>query len=96
MPVYLIADISLRDPERYREYVENVPRLIEKNGGQYRVRGGDTQVLEGTWTPSRLIVLEFPDRASALAFYNGPEYEPYKALRHSISEGNLVIVEGCG
>ena len=95
MSVYLIADVALRDPESYREYVENVPPLIEKHGGRYRVRGGDTQVLEGEWTPSRLIVLEFPDRAAALAFYNGQEYEPYKALRHSISDSNLVIVEGC-
>lgn len=94
MPVYLIADITVHDAERYREYVENVPALIRKHGGVYRVRGGDLQILEGDWSPSRLIVLEFPDRDAALAFHNDPEYEPYRNLRQSISDSNLVIVDG--
>ena len=94
MPVYLIADITVHDAERYREYVENVPALIRKHGGVYRVRGGDLQILEGDWCPSRLIVLEFPDRDAALAFHNDPEYEPYRNLRQSISDSSLVIVDG--
>ena len=94
MPVYLIADITVHDAERYREYVENVPALIRKHGGVYRVRGGDLQILEGDWSPSRLIVLEFPNRDAALAFHNDPEYEPYRNLRQSISDSNLVIVDG--
>ena len=94
MPVYLIADITVHDAERYREYVENVPALIRKHGGVYRVRGGDLQILEGDWSPSRLIVLEFPDRDAALAFHNDPEYEPYRNLRQSISDSSLVIVDG--
>ena len=95
MSAYLIADIVLHDAERYQEYVANVPALIEKHGGVYRVRGGHSEVLEGGWTPSRLVVLEFPDRAAAQGFYNDRDYEPYKALRHSISDCSVVIVEGC-
>lgn len=96
MPAYLIADITVRDPERYREYVENVPALVRKHGGVYRVRGGDLERLEGEWSPSRLIVLEFPDRNAALAFYNDRAYEPYRRLRQSISDSNLVVVDGFG
>jgi uncharacterized protein (DUF1330 family) len=96
MSVYLIANIDLHDAARYKEYVERVPALIEKHGGRYRVRGGDSVVLEGGWSPSRLIVLEFPDRARALAFYNDPDYGPYKSLRQSISDSSLILVEGCG
>lgn len=96
MPAYMIADIELNDPERYRDYVEHVPALIEKHGGKYCVRGGESEVLEGSWVPARLIVLEFPDRAAALAFYNDPQYEPYKRLRRSISESDVVIAEGYG
>lgn len=96
MPAYLIANIDLHDVERYKDYVEHVPALIEKHRGKYRVRGGDSQVLEGSWSPSRLIVLEFPDRDAALAFYNDPEYEPYKSLRQSISDSSLILVDGYG
>ena len=94
MPAYLIADIELHDPERYKDYVAHVPALIEKHGGTYRVRGGDTRVLEGDWSPSRLIVLEFPDRASALAFYDDPDYAQYKRLRRAVSTSSLILVEG--
>lgn len=94
MSTYLIADIELHDTDKYKEYVEHVPAVIAKHGGKYLVRGGDSQVLEGSWSPARLIVLEFPDRQAALAFYGDPDYAPYKALRHSISDSKLVVVEG--
>tara|TARA_Y100000590_G_scaffold456922_3_gene608451 strand:- start:96 stop:386 length:291 start_codon:yes stop_codon:yes gene_type:complete len=92
---YLIADINLHDIKRYEVYVRNVPALVERHGGKYQVRGGDVEVLEGDYHPSRLIVLEFPDRSAALAFYNDPDYEPYKKLRHSVSNATLVLVHGC-
>jgi len=95
MPAYLIADIEVRDPERYREYVAHVPALIAKHGGKYRVRGGESLVLEGRWSPSRFIVLEFPDRQAALAFYEDPAYAPYKSLRHSAAEASVILVDGC-
>jgi uncharacterized protein (DUF1330 family) len=95
MPTYLIANIELHDVKRYKDYVEHVPALIAKHGGKYRVRGGDSQVLEGAWSPSRLIVIEFPSREAALAFYNDADYEPYKSLRQSVSDSSLVLVDGC-
>ena len=96
MAAYLIADIDVREPERYKAYVESVPVLIAKHGGTYRVRGGEATTLEGEWSPARLIVLEFPDRAAALAFYNDPEYAPFKTLRQSVTDTQLVLAEGHG
>ncbi len=93
MSTYLIADITMRDPEGYKEYAAKVPSLIEKHGGKYLVRGGTTEVLEGDWVPARLIVIEFPDRRAALSFYNDPVYEPLKKLRLSTSCGNLILAE---
>lgn len=94
MPAYLIADIELHDAERYKDYVEHVPALIEKFGGRYLVRGGRTQVLEGSWTPSRLIVLEFPDRDAVLGLYEDEEYAPYRDLRQSIASTDLILADG--
>lgn len=94
MTAYLIADIRVRDAERYRDYVAKVPALIAKHGGQYRVRGGAVDVLEGTWSPDRLVIIEFPDRAAALAFYDDPAYAPLKALRQAITTSAVALVEG--
>jgi uncharacterized protein (DUF1330 family) len=94
MPAYLIANIKLHDAERYRDYLDHVPALIHKHRGKYIVRGGNSQVLEGDWSPSRLVILEFPDREAALAFYEDPEYERYRSLRQSITDSRVIIVDG--
>ena len=94
MAAYLIANITVHDAEQYQDYVANVPALIEKHGGRYCVRGGDPEVLEGGWTPSRFIVLEFPNREAAMALYSDPEYQPYKSLRQSVTDSSLIVVDG--
>lgn len=91
---YLIADIRVDDVDRYQDYVANVPALVARHGGRYRVRGGAVDVLEGPWSPGRLVILEFPDRAAALAFYNDPAYAPFKALRQAVTASAVAIVDG--
>ena len=94
MAVFIVADIAVHDARRYSVYVDHVPALVAKHGGRYRVRGGECEVLEGTWSPARLILLEFPDREAALAFYHDPAYAPYRQLRQSTCDGDVLLVEG--
>lgn len=91
---YLIVDITISDPEAFKEYVARVPAIIDKHQGQYLVRGGAAEVKEGDWQPQRLIVLEFPSRANAEAFLQDPAYAPVAALRHQAAHTDLVMVEG--
>ena len=94
MPAYLHADIEITDTATYEEYRRQVPAMIAAHGGRYLVRGGAMQVLEGQRSASRRVILEFPDMAHLLAFYNSPEYAPMKALRQRASHGSLVAIEG--
>ena len=94
MSAYMIVDIAVRDQALFEEYRTKVPALIRKHGGEYVVRGGKLTTLEGTWEPSRLVILRFPDAAAAQAFYDDPEYEPLKVLRERASKTNMVLVEG--
>ena len=94
MATYVIADVEVTDPGKYEAYKAGVPGLIEKHGGEYVVRGGDHVVLEGDWEPRRLVVLRFPDRGRAEAFWNDPDYQPLKAARHASADTRLVLVEG--
>ncbi len=94
MTAYLIADTKVTNPQRYEEYKRQVQPLIERFGGRYAVRGGRHDVLEGDWTPTRLVVLEFPDMASLRAWYDSPEYAPLKVLRQGAAESRLIAVEG--
>ena len=94
MPAYMIADINMRDPAAYERYKAEVPALIRRHGGEYLVRGGAHEVLEGDWQPTRLVVFRFPDRAAIHAFMNDPDYQPLKALRKQCAESDIVAVDG--
>ena len=94
MPAYMIVNIALKDPVAYEKYHAEVPALIRKHGGEYLVRGGQIEVLEGNWQPQRLVLFRFPDRASVHAFMDDPAYAPLKKLRQSIAGTDAVVVDG--
>jgi uncharacterized protein (DUF1330 family) len=94
MPAYMIVDVQVKDASAYEEYKAKVPALIRKHGGEYLVRGGEVQVLEGDWRPSRLVLFRFPDKAAVEAFVSDPEYQPLKALRKRVAKADIVVVQG--
>jgi uncharacterized protein (DUF1330 family) len=94
MSAYLICDVDIRDKERYETYKREVPALIARHGGEYLVRGGEHEVIEGTWNPVRIVLFKFPDRAAIRAFFADPDYQPLAALRHQIAASSLVAVDG--
>jgi uncharacterized protein (DUF1330 family) len=94
MTAYLIVDVAIKDPQRYEDYKQKVPALIARHGGEYLVRGGAHEVLEGDWCPTRLVLFRFPSRDAIKAFMSDPEYRPLAELRHSIADSSLVAVDG--
>lgn len=94
MPAFVIANITIVDPVRYEDYRRMVPATLVPFGGRFVVRGGQTEVLEGEWRPSRLVLLEFPSVERARAWWNSPEYAEARALRQATSTGTLIILEG--
>jgi uncharacterized protein (DUF1330 family) len=94
MVAYVVVDCDVTDPERYENYKRLAPGAIAKYGGRYLARGGATDVLEGDWQPGRLVVLEFPDAATARRWYDSPEYRAARAERVGAARMNMVTVEG--
>jgi uncharacterized protein (DUF1330 family) len=93
-PGYLIGDIEVTDPDLYSKYAAGVPGTVAFYGGKYLVRGVAGEVLEGEWTPKRLVVLEFESIQRAKEWYNSPEYANLKKIRQSASKGNLIFADG--
>jgi uncharacterized protein (DUF1330 family) len=91
---YVIAHIDVKDPVRYQDYIRMSPISIAKFGGRFIARGGKTEVLEGSWVPKRLVLLEFPSVERAREWWDSEEYAPAKALRQATSCGELIIVDG--
>jgi uncharacterized protein (DUF1330 family) len=94
MSAYIVVQIAIRDPSMYEEYKALAPASIAAYGGRYRVRGGASEILEGSWQPARLVLLEFPTIAQARAWWHSPEYAPAKAIRHRCAATEMLLIEG--
>ena len=90
---YIIAHVTVRDPEAYRAYILGDTPIIEGFGGRFIVRGGAAQVMEGE-ALQRHVVIEFPDYARALACYTSPEYQKVAEIRRATAESVILVVEG--
>jgi uncharacterized protein (DUF1330 family) len=94
MAAYVIADIEIVDSVGYEEYRQKAPATITAHGGRYLARGGSTGVLEGTWSPKRCVLLEFPSMAQFKEWWMSPEYQALRAIRERTAKSNLVVTEG--
>lgn len=94
MSAYMIVEIEVHDTTAYDEYRKLVGPTLLQYGGKFIVRGGKVDVLEGSWNPKRLVVLEFESAARAREWYDSEEYRIPKQIRKKASKGNLVLVEG--
>ncbi|WP_274423519.1 DUF1330 domain-containing protein [Chelativorans sp. YIM 93263] len=90
---YWIAHMDVRDPERYKDYIATAKPAFERFGARFLVRGGTYEAMEGKGR-GRNVVIEFPSLEMAKECYNSPEYQEAKAIRQSVAEGELVMVEG--
>jgi len=95
MPAYLIARVQVTDWSRYREYTKATPAAIERFGGRFIARGGETVTLEGPEETGRVVVIEFPTLDQARAFYSSEEYTCARKLREGAATGQFVLIEGC-
>jgi uncharacterized protein (DUF1330 family) len=94
MAAYVIVDVTVRDRDTYERYKQLAGPAVSAWGGRYLVRGGGTQTLEGSWQPSRVVVLEFPTAEAARGWWASPEYQPAKALRQSCAHTKMLLLEG--
>jgi uncharacterized protein (DUF1330 family) len=95
MSAYLIVDTEIKDPVAYEKYKALARPIAEKFGGVYRVRGGAIDLRENKlWTPTRIVIVEFPDVKSAQAFLDSEEYAPVQPIRLNNADCTTFIVEG--
>jgi len=95
MKYYAVAELDVTDRSWIRAYVENVTRMVEKHGGRYLSRTSNIERLEGQRTnPHVFLIIEWPSKEAALAFYNSQEYEPYLKSRLAGSKGEFVLIAG--
>jgi uncharacterized protein (DUF1330 family) len=94
MAAYILVNVKVTDAARYDGYRQLAQRAVERHGGRYLARGGETVTLEGGWQPDRIVVLEFPTLERAREFYHSPEYAAAREQRRGSCEMKMIAVAG--
>lgn len=94
MPAYVIVEVSIHDPRDYEEYKKLTPATITAYDGRFVVRGGQTETLEGDWSPERIVVLEFPTVERAKEWWDSDTYSKAKVIRQRAARTKMIVVPG--
>jgi len=94
MPAYVIVETDIHNAEQYERYKAASPATVASAGGRFLARGGELAVLEGDWSPSRVVILEFPDLEAAKRWHASETYREAKALREEAANLRMVAVQG--
>ena len=94
MTYYLMAQVAIRDYERYAQYGAGFMPALNAYGGQVLAVSDAPEVLEGSWSGQRMVMVAFETREAAMAWWNSPEYRAIVGHRHAASEAVIVGTEG--
>ena len=95
MKYYSVAEIEITDQSWIQAYVENVTRLVEQCGGRYLARTSKIEKLEGERkVPQIFLIIEWPSKDVAKAFYECDEYRPYRQSRIEGATNEFLLVAG--
>ena len=98
-PAYVIAEVEPDatkpgDAAASRRYSEEAPKTITTFGGQFLVRGGKAETVEGDTSKGRIVVIAFESLEKARGWYFSPAYEAVKPIRQNSTKSRILIVEG--
>ena len=95
MKYYSVAEIDVTDQSWVAAYVRNVTPLVERAGGRYLARTAKVEKIEGDRPrPQIALVIEWPSREAAMAFYESDEYRPYRESRIAGATNRFLLVAG--
>jgi uncharacterized protein (DUF1330 family) len=94
MPTYAVAHLrKVTMGPQIVEYLQRIDATLEPFEGRFLMHGAKVEVLEGEW-PGHLIIIKFPDRERALAWYESDNYQKILPLRTKNSEGDVIFADG--
>jgi uncharacterized protein (DUF1330 family) len=95
MKCYAVAELDVTDPSWVREYVANVTAMVERRGGRYLARTGRIEKIEGEREcPQVFLIIEWPSKEVADAFYESEQYAPFRESRRAGARNEFFLVAG--
>lgn len=95
MKYYVVAEMNVTDRAWVADYVREVTPMVQRYGGRYLARTSSVERLEGERpAPQVFLLIEWPSREAAMAFYESDEYRPYRERRLAGAVNEFVLVAG--
>lgn len=94
MTAYIVINNDIHDATAYEEYKKLAPASVELYGGKYLARGGTVEILEGDWSPNRLVILQFESVEQAKKWLDSDEYSEARKIRQRSAYSRMVVIEG--
>ncbi|MCW2494885.1 DUF1330 domain-containing protein [Jatrophihabitans sp.] len=94
MSAYLIVEFAVKDPDLYREqYAANAGKTAKQYGAE-ALANSSWESLHGDGSLTSGALMRFPDRESALKWYNSPEYQQLIELRGIAMDARFSVLDG--
>ncbi len=94
MAGYALINVEITDHAAFTELRERAQAVVEAHGGRLLVRGGATEVVQGDWTPHRLVLVKFDSVERAKSWWNAPDHAELRAMLDTCSKATTMIVAG--
>lgn len=94
MGSYVVIDAEILDQKAFSEFATKIRPVVVAGGGTFLVRGGDIEVVEGDWTPQRLVVIGFDGGDAAGHFVRSAEYAALRELRSRAVRSRVLVATG--
>jgi uncharacterized protein (DUF1330 family) len=92
---FVVVQIAIDDRDKYHQYeTASHLEIFDKFGGKVVGIDEDVDIVEGSWPFTRTVLIEFPSKHRARAWYESEEYQAVVGLRHDSATSNLVIAAG--
>ncbi|MGF3022849.1 DUF1330 domain-containing protein [Methylobacterium aquaticum] len=94
LPAYAVAHLrQVALGPAIATYLARIDATLAPFGGRFLIHGARPEPLEGD-VSGDLVVIAFPDRARARAWYESPAYQAILPLRTAHSDGVVVLIDG--
>jgi len=90
MSAYLIGHITIKNPDKWKTYVEGVQQSLIPFNAEVVFRGKRATVLAGEHPHHHTVVIKFPDQPTLQQWYGSDTYQALIAVRDEAAD--VVII----
>ena len=96
MTVYALAQFTIHDRTQYDRYAARFFETMKGHPGRLLAADESPQIVEGAWTGTKIVLIEFPDEDAWRRWAFSPAYRAISVDREAATQGSVLLVKGLG